>query len=78
MFLYALGINIRAFLLEVFTNFVITGIIIIIKLGEDNESSHKPHDIVQKIVDSDIIIDSFVVGDKCLGLKAITLASGIC
>lgn len=44
--------------------------------GEDNQSVNTPETIVQKIVANRIILDSFVVSQKCLGLKQITMASG--
>ncbi len=45
--------------------------------GEDNYSKkQKPEYLVQKIIKNQIIIDTFVVGDKSLTLKAITKACG--
>ncbi|CAD8150339.1 unnamed protein product [Paramecium octaurelia] len=43
--------------------------------GEDNASTSKPNTLVQKIFDHKIIIDSFVVGENCVGLKTLTHAS---
>ena len=44
--------------------------------GEDNQSTNDIETIVKKIVANKIILDSFVVGDNCVGLKTITFASG--
>jgi hypothetical protein len=35
-----------------------------------------PSKIAEKIIKNNIIVDSFVVGEDCLGLKCITFASG--
>lgn len=43
--------------------------------GEDNISSSTPSELVKKIFDHKIIIDSFVVGKDCVGLKTLTHAS---
>lgn len=44
--------------------------------GEDNRSKHKPQDVANYIVKNRIILDSFVVYDKCNSLKQITMATG--
>lgn len=44
--------------------------------GEDNISKIKSVDVAKKIIKNNVILDSFVVGTKAIGLKSITLASG--
>jgi len=44
--------------------------------GEDNVSVHKPENVAREIVINGIILDSFVVSEKAIGLKTITHASG--
>ncbi|CAD8137345.1 unnamed protein product [Paramecium octaurelia] len=44
--------------------------------GEDNKGRYSPEFIAQTIVQNQIILDSFVVYDKCDGLKQITKAAG--
>jgi len=44
--------------------------------GEDNMSRNTPETIVKKIVENRIILDSFIVGDNCPGLKKVTFACG--
>jgi len=44
--------------------------------GEDNMSINTPETIVSKIVSNKILLDSFVVGENCIGLKTITFGSG--
>lgn len=44
--------------------------------GEDNSSSIDSIECAKKIIENKIILDSFVVGVACEGLKSVTLASG--
>ncbi|CAD8059537.1 unnamed protein product [Paramecium sonneborni] len=44
--------------------------------GEDNKGRFSPEFIAKTIVENQIILDSFVVYDKCDGLKQITKAAG--
>jgi hypothetical protein len=44
--------------------------------GEDNESTSTPEDVVKKIIDNQIILDSFIVSDATDVLKCIAFASG--
>ena len=44
--------------------------------GEDTESEKEKIYVTKRIIDNDIILDSFVVGEECHELKSITYASG--
>ena len=44
--------------------------------GEDTASKNSALDAAKAIQEHNIILDSFVVGEKCEGLKAITFATG--
>ena len=44
--------------------------------GEDTGSKSSIVDTAQLLVDSHILVDSFVVGSNCEGLKCITFAAG--
>lgn len=43
--------------------------------GEDNSSKENPKTLIKRIFEHKIIIDSFVVGKNCKGLKTLTHAS---
>ena len=43
--------------------------------GEDTQSISKPETLVRDIILNDIIVDAFVVGTNCIGLKTIAHAS---
>ncbi|CAD8063375.1 unnamed protein product [Paramecium primaurelia] len=43
--------------------------------GEDNQSKENPQSLISKIFENQIIIDSFVVNDDCVGLKTLTHAT---
>ncbi len=44
--------------------------------GEDNNSKISPIKLALKLIKNKIVLDSFVVGKKCLGLKALTYSTG--
>jgi ubiquitin-conjugating enzyme E2 D/E len=54
----------------------IIGRIIALTDGEDNQSKTSPNDVAKLLRKNNIIVDSFVVGSNCKGLKNITHASG--
>ena len=44
--------------------------------GEDNDSTVTPVQLITRLLESKVVVDSFIVGDKSEMLKCLTFATG--